>query len=76
MHWNAHVKQQSETYRIPVFGIRKGIKSSEPELWAEVQSTKTGWQFINFHDVIDGKPVDLVSELQRLQVGRERAKKR
>jgi hypothetical protein len=68
-------KRTGSTYRIPVYGIREGIRSSEPELWAEVQRTKGGWQFVNFHDVINGKPFNLVRELQRLQVERARTKK-
>jgi hypothetical protein len=68
--------RRGSTYRIPVYGIREGIKLSEPELWAEVQRTKGGWQFVNFHDVIDGKPFNLVRELQQLQVDRARTKKR
>lgn len=68
-------KRTKGTYHVPLYSMREGVKSSEPELWAEVKRTQRGWQFINFHDTIEGKPFDLVSELQRLQVERAQATK-
>jgi hypothetical protein len=63
-------------YRIPVYGIREGVKSTEPEFWAEVRHTKGGWQFVNFHDLIDGKPNNLVRNLRELQIVRSQANRK
>jgi hypothetical protein len=68
--------QIGSIYRVPVYGVREGTKSSEPEVWAEVQREKGNWQFINFIDLIEGTPQNLVSDLRRLQVERARAQKR
>jgi hypothetical protein len=66
-------KRINETYNVPLYGIRAGVKSGEPEFWAEVKRSQRGWQFINFHDNIEGKPFNLVNDLRRLQVERARA---
>ena len=65
-------ERSGKTYRVPVFGVRAGIKSKEPEFWAEVRHGIDNWQFFNFSYAVDHRPHDLLTELRGLKAERDK----